>query len=85
MGCPPRDKAVDLHLRIIMYGHRSSPTVFAARLTGCLRRVSSKRHHFDLTSPRIDKMVLCVVMDSRSESEDKLFLPAAVAVSLEFT
>ena len=30
-------------------------------------------------------MVSCVVMDSRSESADKLFLTAAVAMGLEFT
>ena len=84
-GCPPRDEAVDLHLRIIMYGHRSSPTVFATRLTGCLIQVGSKRYRFDLTSPRTDKMVSCVVMDSRSKNENKLFLPAAIAVSLELT
>ena len=44
--------------------------------------------HFDLTLPRIDKMVSCEVTDScheSPESEDKLFLPAAVTVSLEFT
>ena len=39
-----------------------------------------------LTSPRIDKMVFCVVTDSCSESEDKAFLPAiASAVKLELT
>ena len=41
--------------------------------------------HFDLTLPCIDKTVSCVVIDSCPESEDKLFLPAAVTVSLKFT
>ena len=34
---------------------------------------------------RINKTVTCVVTDSRSESEDKLFLHAVVAESLQFT
>ena len=32
-----------------------------------------------------DNMVSCMVMDSHLENEDKLFLPVAVAVILEFT
>ena len=47
--------------------------------------IPSKEPRFDLTSPRIDKMVSCVVTDSCSESEDTLFLATAVVVSLEFT
>ena len=45
----------------------------------------SKGCRFDLTSPRTDKMVSCVVTDSRSKSEDRAFLPDAVAANLEFT
>ena len=57
-----------------------------ARLTGCLRQVSSKSRRFDLTPTRLDKILFCMVTDSHSESEEiQLYLLHAVAVSLEFT
>ena len=80
--------------------HGTRPSL-GARLIVCLRQVIQKAvasilpwtynyigpryRSMDLISPRIDKIVSCVVTDSRCENEDKLFVPVAAAMSLEFS
>ena len=51
---------------------------------GCLGQVSLKKCHFNPILPWIDKIVSCAMMNLSSESEAKLFLLGAIALSLEF-
>ena len=61
--------------------------VFATRLALDWPEIQKAARRFDLTSPPMGEVVGTVwsVMDSRSQSEDKPFLPADVVVTLKFT
>ena len=65
--------------KVQLFSH-SSPS-----LIGLLASVDVKQQRLTLTPPLINKAESCVATDSRSQSEGKASLPAAIAVSLEFT